>query len=162
MWTVVKINKNCNIKDLEINLNNLFADKPIIYSPKILQQIIKGNKFYNKNHYILGSYLLIFHKNLCNKFLFKKLNFIKGINIVLKGFEYSQNEIKYFVEKCKKNENKKGYLVQDFFVNGFNNKIKFSSGPFVNFVISLLEVKRNKISVLAGKYKILVNKKITI
>ena len=81
------------------------------------------------------------------------------MDIVLKGFELSQKEIKFFVEKCKKNENKDGYLIQDFFINNLNDKIRFCSGPFVNFAINLIEVQKSKVSVLAGKYKILVNKK---
>ncbi len=159
MWAVVKLKKNCNIEDLRINLKNLFLAQPILYSPKILKQNIKGNKFQNKNHYILGNYMLVFHEKLKDKFFFNKLKFTKGIEIVLKGFEYSQNEIKTFVAKCKNNENKYGYLIQDFFINNFNKKIKFCSGPFINFAINLIEVQSNKISVLAGKYKITVKKK---
>ena len=49
---------------------------------------------------------------------------------------------------------KNGYLVQDFFMNNLSDNIKFCSGPFVNFAINLIEVQKNKISVLAGKYKI--------
>ena len=49
--------------------------------------------------------------------------------------------------------------MQDFFLNNLNDKIKFCSGPFVKFAINLIEVQKNKISVLAGKYKILVNRK---
>jgi len=159
MWVVVKIKKNCVIENLKANLKNLFSAEPVLYSPKILQQNIIGNKFKEKNHYILGNYIIIFHEKLKDKFFFNKLNFVKGIDIVLRGFEHSQNEIKFFVEKCKKNENKNGYLIQNFFVNSLSDSIKFCSGPFVNFAINLIEVQKNKISVLAGKYKILVNKK---
>ena len=159
MWTVVKIKKNYKINNLKINLKKVLMSNPKLYSPKILQQTIKGNKFYHKNYYILGNYLLIFHEKLEDKFYLNKLNFVKGIDVVLKGFEYSQKEINFFVEKCKKNENNKGYLVQDFFINNLNDKIKFCSGPFVKFAINLIEVQRNKISVLAGKYKILINRK---
>jgi hypothetical protein len=159
MWIVVKIKKNYNTSNLKINLKKLLLSSAKLYSPKILQQTIKGNKYYDKNYYILRNYLLIFHEKFKDKFYLNKLNFIKGIDIVLKGFEYSQKEINFFVEKCKKNENTKGYLMQDFFLNNLNDKIKFCSGPFVKFSINLIEVQRNKISVLAGKYKILVNRK---
>lgn len=159
MWTVVKIKKNYNVKNLKSNLKNLFLFSPEIYSPKILQQEIRGNKFYKKSNYILGNYLLIFHEKLKDEFFYNRLSFVKGVDIVLKGFEFSQKEIKFFVEKCKKNENKDGYLVQDFFINNLNDKIRFCSGPFVNFAINLIEIQKSKVSVLAGKYKILVNKK---
>ena len=137
----------------------MFLVCPEIYSPKILQQEIRGNKFYKKSNYILGNYLLIFHEKLKDEFFSNRLSFVKGVDIVLKGFELSQKEIKFFVEKCKKNENEDGYLVQDFFINNLNDKIRFCSGPFVNFAINLIEIQKSKVSVLAGKYKILVNKK---
>ena len=159
MWTVVKIKKNYNVKNFKSNLKNLFLVCPEIYSPKILQQEVRGNKFYKKSNYILGNYLLIFHEKLKDEFFYNRLSFVKGVDIVLKGFELSQKEIKFFVEKCKKNENKDGYLIQDFFINNLNDKIRFCSGPFVNFAINLIEVQKSKVSVLAGKYKILVNKK---
>lgn len=159
MWTVIKIKKNYNFNALKVNLKKLLVSSPKIYSPKILEQTIKGNKFQNKNCYILGSYLLVFHEKFKDKFYLNKLNFTKGVDIVVQGFEYSQKEINFFVEKCKKNENAKGYLIQNFLLNNLNKKIKFCSGPFINFAINLIEVQKNKISVLAGKYKILVNKK---
>ena len=159
MWTVVKIKKNYNVQNFKSNLKNLFLVCPEIYSPKILQQEIRGNKFYKKSNYILGNYLLIFHEKLKDEFFSNRLSFVKGVDIVLKGFELSQKEIKFFVEKCKKNENEDGYLVQDFFINNLNDKIRFCSGPFVNFAINLIEIQKSKVSVLAGKYKILVNKK---
>ncbi len=159
MWTVIKIKKNYCVKNLKSNLKSLLVVSPEIYSPKILQQEVRRNKFYNKTNYILGNYLLIFHEKLKDKFFYNRLSFVKGVDIVLKGFEFSQKEIKFFVEKCKNNENKNGYLIQDFFINNLNDKIRFCSGPFVNFAINLIEVQKNKVSVLAGKYKILVNKK---
>ena len=159
MWVVVKTKKNCAIKNLKVNLKKIFSFEPLIYSPKILKQIVIGNKYIERNHHILGNYIIIFHERLKEKFILNKLSFVKGVDIVLKGFEYSQNEIKFFVEKCKKNENKKGYLIQDFFMNSLSDNLKFCSGPFVNFTVNLIEVQKHKISVLAGKYKILVNKK---
>ena len=159
MWIIVKTKKNCVIKNLKANLKKLFSIEPFIYSPKILQQNIVGNKFKEKNYYILGNYIIIFHEKLNNKFLLNNLCFTKGIDTILNGFENSQKEIKFFVDKCRENENKKGYLIQDFFMNNLSDNIKFCSGPFVNFAINLIEVQKHKISVLAGKYKILVNKK---
>ena len=144
MWTIVKIKKNYNVLNLKNHLKKMLVSDPKIYSPKILQQTIKGNKFYTKNYYILGNYLLIFHEKFKNRFYLNKLNFIKGIDIVLNGFEHSQNEINFFVEKCKKNENTNGYLIQDFFLKNLRDKIKFCSGPFVNFAINLIEVQKNK------------------
>ena len=52
MWIIVKTKKNCVVKNLKANLKKLFSIEPFIYSPKILQQNIVGNKFKEKNYYI--------------------------------------------------------------------------------------------------------------
>ena len=49
MWIIVKTKKNCVVKNLKANLKKLFSIEPFIYSPKILQQNIVGNKFKEKN-----------------------------------------------------------------------------------------------------------------
>jgi len=77
MWTIIKIKKNYNFNSLKIGLKKLLVSSPKIYSPKILEQTIKGNKFYNKNCYILGNYLLVFHEKFKDKFYLNKLNFTK-------------------------------------------------------------------------------------
>ena len=68
MWVVVKTKKNCVIKNLKVNLKKIFSFEPLIYSPKILQQIVIGNKYIERNHYILGNYIIIFHEKLNDKF----------------------------------------------------------------------------------------------
>ena len=159
MWLVIKLKKNCISDILKGSLRKLLVTDPELYSPKISRQIIKGNKFYEKDQCILGNYIFIFHEKFKNNSFINKLNFIRGVDFVLKGFQYFQKEIDFFVNKCKKNEDQNGYLIQDFFVNTLGKKIKFHSGPFINFVSELINVQRNKISVLAGQYKILVNTK---
>lgn len=159
MWTIIRIKKNYDIKNLKLNLKKLLLVEPKLYSPKILQQNIDGNKFRTKNHYILGNYILVFHEKLREKYFLNKLKFTKGVDIVLNGFEYCQEEIGIFFKKCKANENKHGYLIQEFFINTLNNKIKFCSGPFINFAVNLIQVQKKKITVLAGKFEITVNKK---
>tara|TARA_A100001388_G_C28524359_1_gene382552 strand:+ start:94 stop:594 length:501 start_codon:yes stop_codon:yes gene_type:complete len=158
MWIVVKIKKNCIFSNLKSSIKKILLSDPILYSPKIKQQNIVGNKFYQKNFYLLGNYIILFHEKFKNSAVSNKLKFVKGVDIVLSGFQSSQKDIQSFVEKCKLNEDQNGYLKQNFFLNKLKDNIRFSSGPFINFAINLIEVQKNKISVLAGKYKILVNK----
>jgi len=157
MWLVIKLKKGLIFNLFKCGLKNLLLSDPELYSPKITRQRIKGNKFYQKDLHVLGNYIFVFHEKFKNKIYINKLNFIKGVDKVLNGFQYSQEEINSFVSKCKINEDENGYLLQEFFTNIVGNKIKFHSGPFINFVSELIDIQRNKISVLAGKYKILVD-----
>ena len=159
MWLILKIKTKCNIPNLKNNLFKLLNSEAKLYSPKIAIHKFKGNKFYNKDYYILGNYILIFHTKFKDSFILNKINFLRGVHYALNGFKHCQKDIDYFVNKCKLNEDKKGYLIQNFFNLKAGNKVKFSSGPFVNFISELIDIQKNKICVLAGKYKILVNKK---
>tara|TARA_B110000003_G_C16635928_1_gene528428 strand:- start:1766 stop:2266 length:501 start_codon:yes stop_codon:yes gene_type:complete len=159
MWLVIKLKKGLIFEIFKSGLKKILSSDPKIYSPKITKQSIKGNKFYQKDLYVLGNYVFVFHEKFRNNFFINKLSFIKGVDTVLKGFHQSQDEINLFIDKCKKNEDENGYLLQEFFSNVIGEKIKFHSGPFINFVSELIDVQRNKISLLAGKYKILVSKK---
>lgn len=159
MWLVIKLKKGSIFEIFKIGLKKTLSSEPKLYSPKITKQSIKGNKFYQKDLHVLGNYIFVFHEKFKNNFFINKLCFVKGVDTVLEGFHQSQDEINSFINKCKKNEDKNGYLLQEFFSNGIGDKIKFHSGPFINFVSELIDVQRNNISVLTGKYKILVNKK---
>ncbi len=159
MWLVVKLKKNYIPKIFKESLKKILVTDPDLYSPKISIQVIKGNKFYEKDQYILGNYMFVFHEKISENEFINKLSFVRGVDFVLRGFQYFQKDIDFFVNNCKKNEDKDGYLIQDYFLGTLNKKIKFHSGPFINFVSELINVQRNKISVLAGHYKILVNTK---
>ena len=159
MWLILKLKKASIFKIVKSSLKNLLLTEPEFYSPKIIKQMIKGNKFYQKDLHLLGNYIFVFHEKFKNNTYIKKLNSTKGIDIVLNGSYFSQNEINKFIIKCKKNEDANGYLLQEFFKNISGNNIKFHSGPFVNFISELINIQRNKISVLTGKYKILIDTK---
>ena len=73
MWVFIKKKKNCMVKHLKSNLKKLFSAEPLVYSPKILQYNIIGNKFKEKNYYVLGNYILIFHERLRDNFFFNSL-----------------------------------------------------------------------------------------
>ena len=84
------------------------------------------------------------------------------MNFILPFFNSSQNEIINFINKCKENENKFGYLSQNFFDLVINKKIQFKTGPFSKFVGALIEVQKNKLKVLVKNYLVSINSKKTI
>ena len=71
-------------------------------------------------------------------------------------FSSQQKEIQYFVSYCKRFEHN-GYVSQDFFNNKNFQKGKFISGPFTNLVFDILEKKKNKLKVLIGDLKTIID-----
>lgn len=158
MWLVIKTKHNCNIKLLKQNLINLLNKDLKFFAPKMKIIKLKSNKFFYKDFFVLGSYIILYHSELKKKIIVNKINYLKGIQYVLNTFNYCQDEIEKFVKRCKINEDCNGYLVQNFFEIKKGNEFKFISGPFVNFVSELIDTQKKRICFLSGKYKILINK----
>ena len=106
MWTVIKFDKK-NFNLLKEDLRKKMGEELIIYRPKILIQKYKNNKLINKEVDILGDYLFCFHKNFDQRSVINKLQFCRGLKYFLDGFKEFQADLKNFINKCKKLEDKK-------------------------------------------------------
>ncbi len=149
MWTVVKYDKkklNIFIKDLKKKLN----DDVLVYSPKIKIQKYKKRKLISEELDILGDYIFCFNSKFENQKIVNELKFTKGLKYFLNGFYKSQDEIVNFIKKCKKFENKQGFLSSDFFDIECNKKYKFNSGPLLNLIFQMIEIQKNKFKILMG------------
>ena len=151
--------KKKKIESLKKDFSNKLGKDFIIYHPKSLIQNYKNNTWVNKEFNLLGDYLLCFHKKFQDRQTINKLKFSRGLKYFLEGFSQSQNEIQLFVEKCKKYENKYGYLSNDFFTMDIDSEYKFSSGPFSNMIFKIIQSQKNKINILMGNIKTTINKK---
>ena len=158
MWTVVKFDKK-NFHLLKEDFKKKIGADYIIYRPKILIQKYKNNKLINKEIDILGDYLFCFHKNFNNKSTISQLQFSRGLKYFLGGFSGLQIDIKDFIEKCKKLENKKGFITQNIFEININTKYKFFSGPFAEKIFKIISFQKNKINILVGNLKTTISKK---
>ena len=87
-----------------------------------------------------------------------KLRFSRGLKYFLFGFQHSQNEIKNFVNKCMKSEDKNGYLCQNFYKLKINTSYKFTTGPFVDKIFKIIDLQKNKIEIYLGNIKTSIQK----
>ena len=158
MWTIIKIKKNkFNFVSGELKKN--FGKECIVYRPKLLLQIFKKNKLINKEINLLGDYLFCFHKKFEDKKSLNILKFVKGLKYILNGFESFQNEIIDFIDRCKRSENKKGFLTRNFFNLKVLSEYKIISGPFIGKIFKIIELNKSKIKVLVGESVMIINKK---
>ena len=86
------------------------------------------NKLVAKEFPLLGDYIFCYNKNFSNKFILESLKYTKGCKLILKGFSNCQNEIERFINNCKKFENEKGYISENFFQLKENFIINFVQG----------------------------------
>ena len=158
MWAVIKFDKkyfNLFTKELKEKIGNDF----IIYRPKVLVQNYKKEKLFKKEVDILGDYLFCFHKTFNEKQIINNLKYTKGLKYFLDGFNEFQNDIRAFINKCKKLEDQKGFISQNIFELDINKKYKFASGPFIEKIFKIVNLEKNSVNILIGNFKTKINKK---
>jgi hypothetical protein len=157
MWAIIKIDRkkiNFLEKDFSKKLGNDFK----IYRPKLSINKYKKNKLINKEFYLLGDYILCFHKDFKNSNTINKLKYCRGLKYFLIGFIQSQNQIEKFVDKCKKSENTNGFLSTNFFQLTINSKYKFVSGPFTEKIFQIINFQKDRVNILMGNINTTIKK----
>jgi len=158
MWAVLKFEKK-NLSFLKKDFFTKLGSEVKFYMPKLkLQKYIK-NKIYLKESFLLGNYLLCFHRDFSNKNIINSLKYCKGVDYFLTNFLNSQNEIEEFIKKCKQHEDEKGYLKQTFFELKKGKKYEFISGPFTNMIFNVLNENKFRYRVIIGKFNATVSNK---
>ena len=147
MWVIAKYDKKRANFFLE-NLRKKLKEKVIIYNPRIKVEKFYKKKLISKEFNILGDYIFCFNPKFENQQFLNELQFTKGLKYFLKGFYKSQKEIKEFIKKCKKSENKNGFISADFFDIELNKKYKFNSGPLFNLIFQVVEIQKTKFKIL--------------
>lgn len=147
MWTILKFEKK-NYNLLKNELRSKLGEDLIFYTPKILIKKFIKNKIFKRELDLLGNYIFCYHKKFEDNKIIGSLNFTRGLKYFLPNYQKSQIEINNFIEKCKKNENKNGYLNPSFFELIANKNYKFINGPFADKIFSLIKLNKNKISIL--------------
>jgi hypothetical protein len=158
VWTILKFDKK-KLESLKKDFSKKLGKDFIIYHPKSLIQNYKNNMLVDREINLLGDYLFCFHKKFQDQKTLGSLKFSRGLKYFLEGFLQSQEEIQFFIEKCKKYENRNGYLSNEFFEMDVDSEYKFSSGPFSNMIFKIIQSQKNKINILMGNIKTTINKK---
>ena len=82
MWLVIKTKHNCNIKLLKQNLINLLNKDLKFFAPKMKIIKLKSNKFFYKDFFVLGSYIILYHSELKKKIIVNKINLLKENELI--------------------------------------------------------------------------------
>ena len=82
----------------------------------------------------------------------------KGLSYFLNGYKNNQEEINFFIKRCKKFEDKDGFLTQDFFDYKNFKKGQFITGPFTNFVFDIISRTTKEIKISVGNFETTISK----
>ena len=157
MWTILKFNKK-NIALLKKDFINKLGKDVKFYMPKLQLKKFLKKKIYIKESFLLGDYLMCFHKDFSKRSVLTSLKYCKGLKYFLNDVLNSQNEIEKFISKCKENEDENGFIKSTFF--DFKNKRNYEiiSGPFTNMIFNIIQENKLSIKALIGNYRITVSK----
>ncbi len=160
MWTVVKYKLN-EINLLKDSLKSLLGEDPVYFQPKVKIQKFVNNKLKTFEKPILENYLIFYHSKVAENFFFNKLRYLRGLSKILSLSKIDQKDIKIFIDKCKKFENKDGFLLQEFFNNENFSEARFISGPFSNLIFKVVSKKKKEFNLLIGNLRASIKRKNT-
>tara|TARA_B100000902_G_C26981513_1_gene750485 strand:- start:33 stop:530 length:498 start_codon:yes stop_codon:yes gene_type:complete len=158
MWTIAKFNRK-KIESFKKDLNIKLGKNYVIYKPKILLKKFSKKKIISKEFNLLGDYLLCFHNEFNNPKTIEKLKYCRGLKYFLPGCIESQKQILEFINKCKKAEDNKGYLSQNFYTLTVDSNYQFITGPFAKNIFQIINIQKNKIDILLGNLKTTIEKR---
>jgi len=157
MWIILKFKKE-SLPLLKKDFLKYLGQDVKFYLPKLKLQKYVKNKLHYKESFLLGDYLLCFHKGFENKSVISSLQYSKGLKYFLNNFSACQEEIKEFINKCKSSEDENGFIKQCFFEFKEAGIFQFLAGPFVNKGFEIISRQNNKIKILIGKLTVTVSK----
>ena len=158
MWTIVKLeSKKINL--FKEDLNKKLDSNYKIYKPQLLIQKYVKNKLSNNIVNLLGNYVFCYHKKFEDVNTINYLKNLRGLNCFLGGFVNSQKEITNFIDKCKRLEDRNGFISSNLYEINMNSYYRFSSGPFAEKIFKIINLQRNNINILMGNIKTTINRK---
>lgn len=159
MWAIIKFEKK-KLSFLKYDLEKKLGTNCKFYIPKLLiKKRCAKKKLEKKELNLLGDYLFCFNEKFDDTKNIKTINYSRGLKFILQGFKQSQDEIIGFIEKCKISEDLNGYISEQFYDLKINSNYKFISGPFTNFIFKILQLQKNKIKILLGKFETTIKTK---
>ncbi len=158
MWAIIKIDKK-KLNLFKIEMIKRLGKDCKFYTPKIKIDAVRNNRKIEKSFFLLGDYIFCNHKKFYEKNIINELKSTIGLKYIIKNFFLSQNEISEFIDKCKKFENKEGFIKDTLFKIYINRSYKFISGALSGTLFKILELNKREINILIGDTKVTMDRK---
>jgi hypothetical protein len=158
MWSVIKIDKK-KFNLFKIEMIKKLGSECRFYAPKIKIVSVRNNRNIEKDFFLLGDYIFCHHEKFNQQNAINQLKSIVGLKYFINNFFFAQNEIKCFVEKCKRMESQDGFIKETLFNIYINKNYKFISGALSGNFFKILELNKTNISILIGSIKAKLDRK---
>ena len=157
MWIVIAYKPN-ELNILKNSIRSILRKDFNYYIPKIKYKKMATNGIKEVQKNILQSYLICQNDRFKDQSFLNVLCYAKGVRYILNNSQFNQEDIKNFINNCKKNEDEDGFLKQSFFEMSKTNRLKFMSGPFSKMIFEIIENSNKKIKLLKNNLNITISK----
>lgn len=158
MWTVIKTDLK-KISLLKTDLMKKIGNDTKFFIPLYLVEKYKNKKIIKLKKNLFGNYIFCYNEKFKIRSHFESLKYLRGLKYLLYPNKNDQYEIIKMIERCKKFENKLGYIDQNYFYKYLNNKLEIFQGPLRSMVFNILEKKKDSVSISFGNFKVNVSNK---
>ena len=158
MWTVIKTDLK-KISFLKQDLIKKVGKDTKFFIPLYLVEKYKNKKIVRLKKNLFGNYIFCHNEMFKTRSHFENLKYLRGLKHLLYPNKNDQNEIIEMIERCKKFEDKLGYINQNYFYKYLNDKLEIFQGPLRSMVFNILEKKKKSVSISFGNFKVNVSNK---
>ena len=153
MWLVLR-HKKGELSVLKEEIKKKIGRLPEFFCPKIKILKVVNNKTNEFTNNFLSDYVFFYDKQFTSKTIINSLKNSRGLKTLLSNCLNYQKDVEKFINLCKSNSDKDGYIKPSYFDNINFKKGIFLNGPFAQIIFDVLENKKNFL-------KVAINKKVT-
>ena len=157
MWLVFKIKENKR-NFFKTNILRKIGKNIIFFEPKYKKIIYNKNMYLNKVKELLPEHIFVYCENIEINII-NRLKYLEGLKFFYTNFLNNQKDISNFVGECKKFEDEKGFINENFFYKLKHDRGFFSSGPLANLFFTIQNQSKKNFEIKIENKTMIINKK---
>ena len=155
MWLIFKIKENKRNFFKSSILSKI--GKKIFFEPKYKKITFNKNRYFKKVKRVTTGHIFVYDENVEN-IIIDKLKYLEGLKFFYQNYLNNQKDILNFISECKKFEDEKGFIRENYFLKLKKDKGVFSSGPLANLFFTIQSQNKNNFELKIENKKMIINK----
>ena len=156
MWLIFKIKENKR-NFFKSSILSKIGKKIIFFVPKYKKITFNKNRYFKKVKELLPGHIFVYCENVEN-IIIDKLKYLEGLKFFYQNYLNNQKDILNFISECKKFEDEKGFIRENYFLKLKKDKGVFSSGPLANLFFTIQSQNKNNFELKIENKKMIINK----
>ncbi len=156
MWLIFKVKKDKK-NFFKKNFLKQVERKTIFFEPKYKKIVSRKNKYFEKAKELIPDHVFVYCENI-EKIVFDRFKYLQGLKFFYENIINNQKDIINFIKECKKFEDEKGFLNENYFLKFKKNRGIFASGPLANLFFTIQSQRKNNFEIKVENKTMIINK----